>query len=95
MKHAITRSMSITAVALTLTLGLVACDRPTVVTVPGPTVAVPGPAGPAGAPGSSGAPGAPGAPGYQGADGQKGDAGKAGSNTTVIVTPPAPADTPK
>ena len=95
MKNAITRSMALTTFALTLTLGLAACDRPTVVTVPGPTVAVPGPAGPAGATGSSGAPGTPGAPGYQGADGQKGDAGKPGSNTTVIVTPPAPADTPK
>ncbi len=95
MKNAITRSMALTAFALTLTLGLAACDRPTVVTVPGPTVAVPGPAGPTGATGNSGAQGAQGAPGYQGAEGQKGDAGKAGGNTTVIVTPPAPAETPK
>lgn len=101
MKHTITRSISLTAFALTLTLGLAACDRPTVVTVPGPTVAVPGPAGPAGATGNTGVQGSQGnqgnqgATGYQGADGQKGDPGKAGSNTTVIVTPPAPAETPK
>ena len=101
MKHANTRSAALTVLSITLTLGLAACDRPTVVAVPAPTVVVPGPTGPAGAPGSTGntgmqgSQGTQGATGYQGAEGQKGDVGKAGSNTTVIVTPPAPADTPK
>jgi hypothetical protein len=35
--------------ALLATLALSGCDRPAVVAVPGPTVAVPGPAGPLGA----------------------------------------------
>jgi hypothetical protein len=64
--------------ALLVTFGLVACDRPTVVAVPAAPVLVPvpGPAGPAGA---------------QGNDGITGATGKTGENTTVIVTPPAPA----
>lgn len=63
--------------ALLATLSLVACERPTVVTVPATPVAVPGPAGPQGATGS------------QGAEGLKGDTGKTGSGTTLIVIPPA------
>ena len=75
------RSLLISALLATLALG--ACDRPTVVTVPGPTVTVPVPVpGPAGATGATGA---------AGATGDTGAAGKAGSGTTVIVTPPAPA----
>ena len=78
------RSLLISALLATLALG--ACDRPTVVTVPGPTVAVPVPV-----PGPAGATGATGATGAAGATGDTGAAGKAGSGTTVIVTPPAPA----
>lgn len=74
MKH------SILILSLLATLGLAACDRPAVVTVPTPVavptpVPVPGPPGPQGDPGPSGAKGAPG-----------GDSG-----TTVIVVPPASA----
>nr|MDP2190398.1 hypothetical protein [Rhodoferax sp.] len=62
---------------LLATLSLVACDRPTVVTVPATPVAVPvavpGPAGPQGATGSTGA------------------TGKSGDGTTVIVVPAASA----
>ncbi len=58
---------------LVAALSLAACDHPTVVAVPTPTVGVPGPAGPQGA------------PGY---DGQKGETGKPGSGDTVIVVPP-------
>lgn len=62
---------------LLATLSLVACDRPTVVTVPAAPVAVPvavpGPAGPQGATGSTGA------------------TGKSGDGTTVIVVPAASA----
>jgi hypothetical protein len=76
---------------LLVTVSLVACDRPaTVITVPGPTVSVPGPAGPAGATGSQGE------TGYQGntgATGSQGNEGKTGGNTTVIVMPPASAPT--
>ena len=48
---------SILLLGLLATLGLAACDRPTVVTVPATPVAVPGPAGPAGETGATGAPG--------------------------------------
>lgn len=65
--------------ALLATLGLAACDRPTVVNVPETPVAVPGPAGPQGE------------AGVQGGDGTKGEPGKAGEGTTVIVTPAASA----
>lgn len=65
--------------ALLATLGLAACDKPTVVNVPATPVAVPGPAGPQGDAGA------------QGGDGAKGETGKAGEGTTVIVTPAASA----
>lgn len=72
-------SMLVATLLATLSLG--ACDRPTVVTVPAITIAVPGPAGPTGATGA------------QGNDGSKGETGKTGEGTTVIVTPPrAPAN---
>ena len=65
------------------TLGLAACDKPTVVNVPATPVAVPvavpGPAGPQGATGNTG---------NTGNDGMKGDAGKPAESTTVIITPP-------
>ena len=72
MKHTILIS------ALLATLGLAACDRPTVVNVPTPVavptpVPVPGPAGPTGATGSTGAPGKP------------------GDTTAIIVVPAASA----
>ena len=63
-------------------LALVACDRPTVVTVPPAPVAVPGPAGPTGATGATGT---------QGTTGTKGATGDTGSSTAVIVMPPASA----
>lgn len=72
-------------VALCVTFVLAACDRPTVVTVPANSVAVPGPAGPAGPAGATGSQGA------TGNTGSTGDTGMSGSGTTVIVTPPAPA----
>ena len=87
--------------ALLAALSLAACDKPTVVNVPPATVAVPGPAGPQGEPGMQGATGfqgnegAQGATGYQGSQGDQGAqgaTGKPGESTTVIVTPPAPAD---
>ncbi len=66
--------------AVLATLGLAACDKPTVVNVPATPVAVPvavpGPAGPQGATGNTGS------------DGMKGDAGKLAESTTVIITPP-------
>lgn len=65
--------------ALLATLGLAACDKPTVVNVPATPVAVPGPAGPQGDAGA------------QGGDGAKGETGKTGEGTTVIVTPAASA----
>ena len=89
----------ITSIALAgLTLTLAACDRPapTVVTVPGSAVVVPGPAGPQGAPGSTGntgntgSTGSTGSPGMPGSDGVKGEPGKSGDGTTVIIAPPAP-----
>jgi hypothetical protein len=83
---AMNRSILTLLLALVGALSLVACDRPTVITVPGPMVAVPGPAGPAGPPGVTGNQGSQ---GYQGADGSKGDPGKAGEANTVIVMPPA------
>lgn len=67
-------------IALLVTLGLAACDRPAVVTVPvTPAVVVPGPAGPTGATGDTGA------TGYTGATGKSGD------GTTIVVTPATPA----
>lgn len=89
-------------------LTLAACDRtPTVINMPATNVPVPGPAGPQGAAGSQGETGYQGATGYQGEtgsqgatgnqgetgyQGETGAAGKPGENTTVIVTPPAPAN---
>ncbi|MGB8855919.1 MAG: collagen-like protein, partial [Burkholderiales bacterium] len=90
MKH------SILFFALSAALGLAACERPTVVTVPGPAVVVPGPTGPQGTTGSPGTAGAPGdagskgATGSQGNDGNTGATGKPGEGTTVIVIPPTP-----
>jgi Collagen triple helix repeat (20 copies) len=94
MKH----NLMLSALLATLTLTLAACNKPapTVVTVPGPAVVVPGPAGPQGIPGSTGntgstgSTGSTGAPGMPGTDGMKGEPGKPGDGTTVIVTPPAP-----
>ena len=63
--------------ALLVTASLAACDKPTTVNVPSPTVGVPGPAGPQGNTGSTGS------------DGLKGDTGKTGDATTVIVVPAA------
>ena len=65
--------------ALLVTTSLAACDKPTTVNVPPPTVGAPGPAGPQGTPGSTGS------------DGMKGDTGKTGDGATVIVVPPASA----
>ena len=48
------RSILISVVAA---LGMAACDRPAVVTVPATPVVVPGPAGPAGPTGATGRPG--------------------------------------
>ena len=70
---------SMLILALLATLGLGACDKPTVVTVPATPVAVPGPAGPQGATGS------------QGNEGSTGATGKSGDGSTVIVMPPASA----
>ena len=96
------QNLMISSVLATLTFTLAACDRPapTVVSVPGPSVVVPGPAGPQGAPGSTwntgstgttgstGSTGSTGAPGMPGSDGVKGEPGKSGDGTTVIITPP-------
>lgn len=92
------QKLIIGALLATLSLTLAACDRPapTVVTVPGPAVVVPGPAGPQGVPGNTGntgntgSSGSTGAPGMPGSDGAKGEPGKTGESTTVIITPPAP-----
>lgn len=92
------QNLMISALLATLTLTLAACDRPapTVVTVPGPAVVVPGPAGPQGSPGNTGntgntgSTGSTGSPGMSGSDGAKGEPGKSGDGTTVIITPPAP-----
>lgn len=84
--------------ALFAALSLSACDRPTVVSVPAGTVAVPGPAGATGATGDSGTKGDvgtqgdtgnKGATGNTGDTGTKGDTGKSGDSTTVVVIPPA------
>lgn len=78
MKH-----LALSTAALLITLGLGACDRPTVVNVPAAPVAPPavsvvaGPAGP---------PGVPGEPG------EAGKAGKPGDNTVIVV--PVPASDP-
>jgi hypothetical protein len=69
---------SLLMAAMVFSIGLAACDKPTVVNVP-----------PTGAPGPAGPPGATGEPGSQGGTGNKGEAGKAGEGTTVIVMPPA------
>jgi len=94
------RTLLITA--LLATLGLAACDKPTIVNVPATPVAVPGPAGPQGEAGSQGATGyqgnegvqgatgSQGATGYQGNEGIQGETGKTGKSgdgTTVIVVP--------
>jgi hypothetical protein len=63
--------------ALLVTASLAACDKPTTVNVPPPTVGAPGPAGPQGSTGSTGS------------EGLKGDTGKTGDATTVIVVPAA------
>jgi len=60
--------------ALFVTASLAACDKPTTVNVPPPTVGTPGPAGPQGSTGT---------------EGMKGDTGKTGDATTVIVVPAA------
>lgn len=70
-------------------IGLAACDRPTVVTVPATTVAVPGPAGPTGATGATGQTGG------EGITGATGATGKSGEGTTVIVVPAASASEPQ
>jgi len=85
------RTLLITA--LLATLGLAACDKPTIVNVPATPVAVPGPAGPQGEAGSQGATGyqgnegVQGATGSQGNEGIQGETGKTGEGTTVIVVP--------
>jgi len=90
MKH------SISLLALLGVLGLAACDRPAVVTVPAATpVVVPGPAGATGATGATGSTGstgytgATGNTGTTGSTGDTGATGKTGGSTTVIVVPPA------
>jgi len=86
MKH------SILLAALLASLGLAACGRPTVVTVPAVNVPVPGPAGPQGATGNTGNTGNTGSTGEvgsTGATGNTGATGKSGEGTTVIVIPPA------
>jgi hypothetical protein len=70
-------------VAIT-TLSVTACDKPTVVNVPPPPVAVPGPPGPSGPQGSTG---------EQGKEGNKGEIGKTGEGTTIVVVP-TPVPTP-
>ncbi len=89
---------SIWILVLLAGLSLTACDKPTVVNVPAPTVAVPGPTGPAGTDGTKGDTGAKGNTGNQGDTGVQGDMGNQGNTgvkgdtgegTTVIVVPPA------
>lgn len=84
-------SISTLMLALLAALSLLACDRPDVVMVPGPTVTVPGPAGP---PGPAGQTGVTGNQGNQGNDGTQGVPGKPGQNSTVIVMPPAASAPP-
>jgi hypothetical protein len=67
--------------ALLAGLSLSACDKPTVVNVPAPAAAMPGPAGPAGEAGDQGNTGA------QGYTGDKGETGSTGDGTTIILTP--------
>jgi hypothetical protein len=89
------RTMLIPALFAALTLA--ACDKPATVIVPGPAVAVPGPAGPTGATGATGGTGATGSTGNTGDTGYTGATGatgKTGEGTTVIVVPPA-ASAPK
>lgn len=71
-------------------LGLSACDKPTVVSVPADTVVVPvpGPAGETGAAGKSGDEGIQGEPGMTGDEGIQGEPGQPGGDTTIIVPPP-------
>ena len=76
---------SMLLLALVATMGLAACDRPAVVTVPATPVAVPGPAGPAGPTGATGN------TGNQGAEGAPGATGQSGDGTTIVVMPPASA----
>ncbi|MES2499011.1 MAG: hypothetical protein V4605_08440 [Pseudomonadota bacterium] len=79
------KKLTITIAAL-ITLGLAACDKPTVVNVPAENapaetviVPVPGPAGEKGATGDSGNQGATGDQGVQG------EQGETGGDTTIIV----------
>ena len=77
-------------------LSLTACDKPTVVNVPGETVVVPGPAGPAGATGNTGNTGNTGSTGDTGDTGRTGNTGSTGAtgetggDTTIIVAPAEP-----
>ena len=77
-------------------LSLTACDKPTVVNVPGETVVVPGPAGPAGATGNTGNTGSTGNTGETGDTGRTGNTGSTGAtgetggDTTIIVAPAEP-----
>lgn len=78
--------------ALLLPLGLMACDRPTIVNVPPAAEPVPGPPGPTGATGNQGNQGNDGRTGdtgSQGTEGTPGATGRTGDGTTVIVVPPA------
>lgn len=94
---------SILILSLLATLGLSACDKPTVVNVPATPVAVPGPAGATGTQGESGVQGNEGTKGetgtqgnegvkgdtgVQGNEGNKGDTGKTGEGTTIVIPPP-------
>jgi len=63
------RSLVISVLLAGLSLGLVACEKPTVVNVP---AAAPGPAGPQGAPGDQGATGSTGNQGRTGETGKPG-----------------------
>ncbi len=94
---------SILFASLITAFGLSACDKPTVVNVPPPAAAVPGPAGPQGAAGTQGATGAAGyegtqgetgKTGTQGAEGAQGEAGKTGDSTVVVVPAPSEQNNP-
>ena len=89
------KKITITIAAL-FTLGLAACDKPTVVNVPAENppaetvvvpVPVPGPAGEKGEPGDSGNQGATGETGDQGATGEAGEKGETGGDTTIVIPP--------
>lgn len=67
-----------TMCALLAGMGLLACDKPTVVNVPPAPAAVPGPAGPTGPTGNTGA---------------TGNTGKPGDSGVVVVMPMA-SETP-